>query len=224
MPQARKFRTTEQVSRFRGRGAQGCISVVHTPHSYVGQRDQCVVGRRSRGALISPPCNIQHRRINANTNLVRQCVFTAAFLHLASLLAAEAAACPVAARQGGGPHASLPPLESTDHRILSQERAAHFEWCAFAPVATVVSPRSAPVSRGENASSTVDQEADRRRSTRCGAGSGGADTWNKDTCQSRGQVGTTRRLEKAQGRFESRKKTEKFSQVFACFKRFCGHL
>lgn len=60
------------------------------------------------GPLISPPYNINvsmGRVIDGKTNLVCQCFTAAAFLHLASLLAAEAAACPIITRQVSRPHA-----------------------------------------------------------------------------------------------------------------------
>lgn len=80
------------------------------------------------GALISPPYNInvcRGRVIDAKTNLVCQC-FTAAFLHFASLLAAEAAACPIITRRSGRPHAVPSHFFCTDHRLPSQDRTAHF--------------------------------------------------------------------------------------------------
>lgn len=56
--------------------------------------------------------------------------------------------------------------------------AAARELCPFAHVATLVSPRSAPVSRGENASGTVEKEAE-KGPMRCGGGdSGGTNTWS----------------------------------------------
>lgn len=138
------------------------------------------------GALISPPYNINVYRgsvIDAKTNLVCQC-FTAAFLHLASLLAAEAAACPIITRRSSRPHAVPSHFFCTDHRLPSQDRTAHFRPprvnCVLLHTSPLLCHRGPhPSLGGEDTSGMVDTDAEGTRPTRCvaGKGSGGGTTW-----------------------------------------------
>lgn len=179
-----------------------CTETSSNPFSpiHIWVREINVLPSKERGGIDQPPMHHWGGAGGAwsmsKTNLVRrQCGFTAAaFLHLASLLAAEAAAFPVITRRRrrrdlqhavpqtpSRPYHPTTPSSHRTGRLIFVRRAC--ELCPFAHVATLVSPRSAPVSRGENASGTVDQEAERTRPMRCGGGDhrGGANTWPQNS-------------------------------------------